>query len=266
MNLITSRHNPKYKQIIKLRERKTRESEQLFIIEGYREILRAIQSDYPIKSLFVCPKLFLGTNEKELISKIEEKNIFELDEALFEKASYRDRPDGLIAVAPMHKKSLKDLKLSDNPLIVVCESIEKPGNLGSILRSSDAAGVDAVIVCDRKTDIFNPNVVRASIGTLFSVPTVESSQSEVFEFLKKNNISMVATTPHSDKFYTESDLSRSVALLMGTEQLGLSEFWMEKADIQVKIPMHGIADSLNVASATTLVLYEARRQMSLCQI
>lgn len=261
--LITSRQNPKFKQILKLRDRKARDAEGLFLIEGYREISRALASNYPIQSLFVCPDLFLGSNEKNLIASFEKRDVFQLETSLFQKASYRDRPDGLLAIAPIKRLSLKDIKLSKNPLIVVCESIEKPGNLGSILRSSDAAGVDAVIVCDRKTDIYNPNVVRASIGTLFHVPTVEASQEDVFNFLKANDISIVATTPHTENVYTQCDLSKSLALLMGTEQLGLSKFWIENADLHVKIPMLGIADSLNVAAATTLVLYEARRQASL---
>lgn len=263
MNKISSRHNPKFKQIIKLKDKRHRESEKQFLIEGYREILRAKQARFPMSALFICPKLFLGNNEEKLLAQFDENVIFELEEDLFQKVSYRDRPDGLLAIAPTRHLTLQDLKLPENPLIVVCESIEKPGNLGSILRSSDAVGAHAVIICDKKTDIFNPNVVRASIGTLFNVPVIESTQSEVFHFLKSHRLSIVATTPHSDVLYTQSDLSKNVAILVGTEQLGLSKFWIDNADILVKIPMYGIADSLNVASAATLVLYEARRQMSM---
>ena len=145
-------------------------------------------------------------------------------------------------------------------MLVVAEAIEKPGNLGTILRSSDATGVDGLIVCDRCTDIHNPNVVRASVGTLFTIPVVEAAGEETFRWLKKNNIAIVAATPHAEKLYTEVDMNRALAIAVGTEQLGLSELWMKHADIQVRIPMHGVADSLNVATATTLLLYEALRQ------
>ncbi len=261
MSVLTSRQNPKFKQILKLREKKHRDQSNQFLIEGYREILRAVEANYPIETLFTCEDLFLGDQESKLIENFETDQVLKLHKDLFERASYRDRPDGLIAIAPIQKKKLTDLKLSKNALVVVCESIEKPGNLGSILRSSDAAGVDAVILCDKRTDMYNPNVVRASIGTLFTVPVVESSREEVLDFLKKNNLKTVATTPHTEQLYTKANLSENVAVLMGTEQLGLSDFWMKEADIQVKIPMYGLADSLNVAAATTLVLYEARRQM-----
>jgi TrmH family RNA methyltransferase len=155
---------------------------------------------------------------------------------------------------------LSDLKLKKNAFIVVAESIEKPGNLGTILRSCDAAGVDAVIVCDPTTDIHNPNVVRSSVGTLFTVPVFEATADETMAFLKKNQVAVVAGTPHAKKEFTQVDLTISVAIVVGTEQYGLSEMWMKGADIAVSIPMLGVADSLNVASATTLLLYEVVRQ------
>jgi TrmH family RNA methyltransferase len=151
-------------------------------------------------------------------------------------------------------------KKSTPPFIVVAESIEKPGNLGTILRSCDAAGVDAVIVCDPTTDIHNPNVVRSSVGTLFTQFVVESSTEETLRFLKKHGISIAAATPHAKLLFTDADFTRPVAISVGTEQIGLTDAWMREADIQVRIPMFGIADSLNVASATTLVLYEVIRQ------
>ena len=168
-----------------------------------------------------------------------------------------------MALAPQVKKSLGDLHLPEAPLLVVAESIEKPGNLGTILRSADAAGVHAVIVCDECTDINNPNVVRASIGTLFSVPVAEAGSTEAIDWMKKGGIQILAATPHAEKEYTEVDLTAPTALVMGTEQYGLSDQWMKSADLQVRIPMLGQIDSLNVASATTILLYEAVRQRRL---
>jgi TrmH family RNA methyltransferase len=171
----------------------------------------------------------------------------------------------LIAVAPQKPLSLLDMENNlktqqSAPFFVVAEAIEKPGNLGTILRSSDAVGVDGLIVCDRCTDIYNPNVVRASVGTLFTVPVVEASGVETMEWLRRNGIAILAATPSAKKEFTQVDMTKPLAIAVGTEQLGLSALWMDNADIQVKIPMCGVADSLNVAMATTLLLYEALRQ------
>jgi RNA methyltransferase, TrmH family len=259
MSSITSAQNPKIKALLHLREKKERDTTGLFLIEGYRELRRAVDSGVKFESLFTCPKLFLGTNEESLINLIKAP-AYELPDYLFEKISYRDRPDGLVAVAYQMKTSLQSLKKKSPALYVVAEAIEKPGNLGTILRSSDAVGADGVIVCDRCTDIYNPNVVRASVGTLFTLPVVEASGDEVMAWLKNNNIQIVAATPSAEVNFTEANLSGDVAIFVGTEQLGLSQKWLDAADIRVKIPMEGVADSLNVAMATTLLLYEALRQ------
>lgn len=257
---ITSGQNQKIKDVSSLRDRKARDETGLFLIEGYREVKRAANGAIPIHSLFLCPEFFLGVNEQALIDSIDAEK-YELPEHLFQKISYRDRPDGLIAVAHQMKFGLKDLIFKNKkPLIVVAESIEKPGNLGTILRSADAVGADGVIVCDRCTDIYNPNVVRASVGTLFTIPVVEASSAEAFSWLKNKKIQIVAATPDTTVEFTTADLSGPLAIVVGTEQLGLSELWMKAADTQVKIPMNGAADSLNVAMATTLLLYEALRQ------
>ena len=266
MTDITSLQNPKIKQVIHLRERHTRNQTGLFLIEGYRELLRATDGGFEVDTLFICPELFLGTNEPALIERLRKRGAIVLacSDKVFHKISYRDRPDGLIAIAPQKQGTLKDLEKifvhQPLPLFVVAEAIEKPGNLGTILRSSDAVGVDGVIVCDRCTDIFNPNVVRASVGTLFTVPTIEAEGEETLQWLKEHQIAILAATPHAEKEFTEVDLARPVAIAVGTEQIGLSERWMKQADLQVRIPMRGVADSLNVAMATTLLLYEAHRQ------
>ncbi|HSX25714.1 MAG TPA: RNA methyltransferase [Chlamydiales bacterium] len=256
---ITSLQNPRIKEAVKLRDRRAREESQQFLIEGYRELKRAVDAGRKVETLFYCPELFLGENERELIAKAGGEAL-ECTGDVFAKISYRDRPDGLLAIAPQLHLRLSDLKLPKVPFLVVAESIEKPGNLGTILRSCDAAGVHAVIVCDPTTDIHNPNVVRSSVGTLFTVPVIEANSEETVQFLKQRGIAIVAATPHAKLEYTEADLKVPVAIAVGTEQYGLSETWMK--DIAVRIPMFGVADSLNVASATTILLYEVVRQRS----
>lgn len=266
---LSSVHNPRVKETLGLRDRKDRDKSGQFLIEGYRELLRAVDSGHPIDTLFICPELFLGTNEPALIGRVRDSGarLFSCTEQVFRKLSYRDRPDGLLAVAPQQHLTLKDLekilKGKQRPFLAIAEAIEKPGNLGTILRSSDAVGLDALIVCDRCTDIHNPNVVRASVGTLFTVPVIEASGKEALAWLKERNIAILAATPSAEKEFTAVDMSGPLAIAVGTEQLGLSPLWMESADLQVKIPMNGVADSLNVAMATTLLLYEAVRQRSL---
>ncbi len=266
---ITSVHNPTVKNVLRLRNKRDRDRSQMYLIEGYRELSRAVKSGVPLQELFYCPEHFLGSNEDSLINEIRMQGVdaIEVGAAVFAKLSYRDRPDGLLAVASQTHLTLTDLdykvKKEPPPFFLIAEAIEKPGNLGSILRSSDASGVDALMVCDQCTDIFNPNVVRASVGTLFTVPVVEVGSDEAIKWLKEHQVTTVAATPSAKTLYTEADFTGPVAIAMGTEQLGLSEKWMESADIQVKIPMCGEADSLNVAAATTLMLYEVLRQRHL---
>ncbi len=262
--LITSLQNQVVKQLVKLRDRRDREETELFLIEGYRELTRAVENDITLMSVFFCPEFFLGENETALIQRAKQKNtiIYQTSSQVFEKVSYRDRPDGLLAVGKQMKRTLKDISLvkNDDPFLIVAEAIEKPGNLGTILRSADAVNVDGIIVCDRCTDIYNPNVVRASVGTLFTRPVVEASTDETLSWLRSQKITIVAATPYGEKEFTDTDLTGPVAIVVGTEQVGLSETWLSSADVQVRIPMLGAADSLNVATATTLLLYEVLRQ------
>jgi TrmH family RNA methyltransferase len=262
---LTSTQNARVKDLIHLRERRARDKEGLFLIEGYRELMRANDAKWPITEVFFCRELFLGDNEPTLLSNLQTRGakLFSCSEPVFRKMSYRDRPDGLIAIAKQQHPTLATLadKLKkSSPLFVVAESIEKPGNLGTILRTADATATDALIVCDRCTDIFNPNVVRASVGTLFTVPVVEAGGEETLQWLKQNNVAILAATPAATEEYTDVDMQGPLAIVVGTEQLGLTSMWMANADIQVRIPMLGIADSLNVAMATALMLYEALRQ------
>ena len=262
--LISSLQNERVKEVVKLRRRAHRDESRLLIIEGYRELKRALDNQHRPAALFYCADFFLGHNEPELIDRCREAgaDCFQCAPAVFQKMAYRDRPEGLLAVAPQIRRTLSDLKLSATPLILVAEAIEKPGNLGTLLRSADAAGADAVIVCDERTDIHNPNVVRASIGTLFTLPVIEAGSREALDWLRANGIRLLAATPHTDLDYTQADLKPGIAIVVGAEQVGLSSLWLEEADVKVRIPMRGQSDSLNVAAAATILLFEARRQRS----
>jgi len=259
---ITSLQNPRVKQLVKLRDRRDRDDAGLFLVEGYREVRRALEKNVRLLELYFSPEWFLGENEPALIEQARAAGaqLFELSKEAFAKCAYRDRPDGLLAVAPQWKLALADLKLSLQPFLLVVESIEKPGNLGTILRSADAAGVDGVIVCDAVTDVFNPNVVRSSTGVLFSVPIVVADSATVHAWLIEKGIRIVATTPDTPNIYTKVDLSGPLAIVMGSEQYGLSQFWLKESNLLVRIPMAGQADSLNVAMATIITLFEAVRQ------
>jgi len=263
---ITSLQNQRVKDVVKLNKRSFRDEKDLLIVEGYRELKRALENGWSPEAVYFCPSLFLGENERQLL-RVAEKigaKLFECTDPVFRKIAYRDRPEGILAVGIQVRSSWNDIhyRLPESPFIIVAESIEKPGNLGTILRSADAAGVDAVIVCDKCTDISNPNVVRASIGTLFSLPVIEAGSDEAISWLRDQSILLVAATPHAEREYTDANLSGGVAVIVGSEQYGLSERWMKEADLQVVIPMLGQADSLNVASATTILLYEVVRQQN----
>lgn len=260
--LISSLSNSRIKNVVKLRQRSHRDDTGLMIIEGYRELKRALDNGHNPVEIYHCSALYQGVNEPALLERCQKAGAvaFECDAPVFQKIAYRDRPEGLLAVAPQIRKRLDDLTLPEDPLLVVAEAIEKPGNLGTILRTADAAGAHAVLVCDRCTDVNNPNVVRASIGTIFSVPVVETTTAEALSWLSQRGIRLVATTPHTQTLYTAADLTKGTAIVLGTEQYGLSEKWLNSADVKVRIPMLGQADSLNVSAAATILLYEAVRQ------
>ena len=266
METITSLQNPRLKALAKLKKRRERDETDQFLIEGYRELKRALDAGVKVETLLFSEELFLGENEPALIEQARAggAEVLSVSAGPFSKLSYRDRPDGLMARARMMHAKLSDICFSKEkpPFLLIAEAIEKPGNLGSILRSADAAGVDGVIVCDRCTDIYNPNVVRSSVGTLFTQPVVEASSEETFAYLREHQIQVLAATPAATLEFTKASLIGPVALAVGTEQLGLSEKWLKGSDICVRIPMCGVADSLNVSAATTLLLYEVLRQRS----
>ncbi|MCS6771042.1 MAG: RNA methyltransferase [Kiritimatiellae bacterium] len=259
---ITSLQNPRLKELIRLQKRPYRDERGLVVVEGYREVKRMLDNGRAPLALFFAPEFYQGANEPEIVRRCAEAGaeLFECSREAFAKVAYRDRPEGLIALTRQVRLRLADLSLPERPLLLVAEAIEKPGNLGSLLRSADAAGVHAVIVCDRCTDIHNPNVVRSSIGTLFSLPVAEAESEETLRWLREREIRIVAATPHAEREYTEVDMTVGIAIVVGTEKFGLSEKWMSAADERARIPMFGQIDSLNVAAATTLLLYEAVRQ------
>lgn len=260
--LLTSLKNPKVKNAFALRDRKERDKQGVTLLEGYRELSRALAVSVPIHETFYCPDLFLGQNEPELLRQLAAagSEMYECSKEVLCKLAYRDRPEGLIAIATMKRKTLADIPAKSTGLYLVAETIEKPGNLGSILRSADAVGATAVIVCDKRTDLFNPNVIRASTGAIFSVPLAEATSEEALTWLRNLGIRTLAATPHTDLYHTDVDMKNGIAIVVGAEQYGLTPYWMDSADCKVLIPMLGRMDSLNVATAATILLYEAARQ------
>lgn len=265
---ISSPQNPKIKKALKLLNRKERDETGLFLIEGEREITRASETGFPIETLFFSREFFNSEEKENLVRTFKEKGKehYSLTGNVFRKLSYRENPDGLLAVARQVRRGIKDLdailKKKSDPLFIVAESLEKPGNLGTILRSCDGCGVDALILADQLTDIFNPNVVRASMGTLFSVPIIESDGESIVRYLNDKKIEIFAATPEGAAEYTQCDYTKGSAFVVGSEHSGLSKLFRERAGKKVFIPMHGIADSLNVSLAATLLMYEALRQRS----
>jgi TrmH family RNA methyltransferase len=254
---ITSVQNERVKRIIKLqRKASARREERLTVIEGAREVSRAIENGWKPVELWLCSELGIGKPQIDTA----DRECFQCSRAVFEKISYREGPDGVLAVGPLVGKTLAELKLSKNPLILVAEGLEKPGNLGALLRTADGAGADAVIVCDSATDLNNPNVIRASIGTLFYLPVAEATSEETLAFLKTKGIKILSAVPDAAAVYTGVDLAGSVAIVVGAEDTGLSDQWKKAADLNVKIPMLGKNDSLNVSVSAAILLYEAVRQ------
>lgn len=254
---ITSLQNAKIKYIVKLREdKRQRLRDQMMLVEGFDELTLALRSGLKPESLLTAPELVSRSID------VANAEITTVTRAVFEKISYRDNPDGWLGIFPIPKHTLGDLILSASPLVIVAESVEKPGNLGAILRTADAAHVDALLVCDPRVDLWNPNVIRASRGAVFTVPTVEIDSSTALAWLKSKGMRVLAATPAANELYTDVDMKGPIAITVGTEDTGLTDFWMKNADVKVKIPMLGQVNSLNVSIATALFTYEAVRQRS----
>jgi len=261
---ITSLQNDRVKDLVRLRTRRDRDRAELTLIEEPLVIERALDAGYPLQTLFLCPPR-IAPEHKELVDRLLDVVGLEcvrVNEPVMDKVSYREQAEGLLVVAPQVTRDLASLDLGQAPLLVVLEGVEKPGNLGAVLRVADGAGADGVIVCGGGTDLFNPNVLRASRGAFFSVPTVAASLDTVLEFLKSHNIASVATSPVADHRWDEIGLTGPTAIVLGTEHEGLSGDWLAQADLTVGIPMLGRGDSLNVSTSAAVLLYEAVRQRS----
>jgi TrmH family RNA methyltransferase len=256
--VITSTHNPKIKSLISLEKPRERRKQQLFIIEGKKEIGLALKADYRIGNLFYCVDIFPETDLKSL--GIENKFLVPVTQEVYDKIAVRENSGGVIAVAEMKVHRLDEIKLSPSPLVLVLESVEKPGNLGAILRTADAAGLDAVIVCDLQTDFYNPNVIRSSLGCVFTVPIASATSEETITWLTKNNINIYCTYLKASKPYYDVDFRQPGAIVMGTEATGLSDAWVKSANANIIIPMQGAIDSINVSNAAAVIVFEAIRQ------
>ncbi|MBL8061687.1 MAG: RNA methyltransferase [Anaerolineales bacterium] len=252
---IVSLQNPRVKHIVKLREdKKQRQRDGLILVEGYDELTLALASGFKPQTLLTAPELASQT------LSVPHAETLTVSRAVFQKISYRENPDGWLGLFPMPTPSLESLILPKIPLVIVAESVEKPGNLGAILRTADAAHADAVLVCDPRVDLWNPNVIRASRGAVFAVPVVEVESPRALAWLRSGGMRILAATPSADKMYTEVNLTDSLAIVVGTEDEGLTDYWMNHADIRVKIPMMGRVNSLNVSVSTAILIYEAIRQ------
>lgn len=260
MERITSLQNPKIKNIVKLGKAKERREQNLFILEGARELSLALFSGYIIDSIFICPELFSKSEYPEVLDNVHGDLKTEVTEQVFQKIAYREGSDGILALMKPKSHHLSDLKLKENPFIIILEAVEKPGNLGAILRTADAAQVDAVIICDPLTDVYNPNVIRSSVGCIFSIQTAVCTSEEALIWTKQNNIKTFAAELKASQWYHETDYTSPSAIVMGTEADGLTDFWLQNADTRIKIPMRGRSDSLNVSVSTAVITFEAMKQ------
>jgi len=260
---ITSTKNPKIKQVMLLQKPRERQEQNLFLIEGLKEIERAYLSGYAFESLFFVSEL--ADNKVVLKYRHKAGEAFAISEELFEKMTYRGNSGGILVTARPKQHDLTALKIRGNPLILVLESVEKPGNLGAILRTADAAGVDAVIVCDSQTDIYNPNVVRSSVGCLFTVPVAVAGSLAAIDFLKQQQIAIFCAALSASVPYDTIDFAQPSAIVLGTEATGLTDVWLQASHQNIIIPMLGIADSLNVSTSAAIITFEALRQRGLKQ-
>ena len=289
--LITSAHNPKVKRLLALqKDSSLRRESGLFVVEGRREIERCVAAGFRVDTLFICPMLVSSAGDGIPLPKnvatrplprkrgplplmeprvatvfgerypVTSRCTIEVSEEVYDKIAYRGGTEGMIAEVFTKTLSLEELSLPENPLVMVLESVEKPGNLGAVLRSADAAGAHALLVCDPLTDIFNPNVIRASTGTVFTVPTVACTSREAISWLKRNGIRILTAQLQDSSLYYDCDMRGGTALVMGTESTGLSQAWREAASAHIRIPMLGTADSLNVSVSAAILLFEAVRQ------
>ena len=253
---ITSARNPKIKALLTLQEKsKARREEGLFIVEGRRELEHCAAAGFRIRSLFICPAI-----AGDILAELPDADVFEVSEEVYRKIAYREGTEGIVAEVYAKERRLEDIVLSEHPLVVVLESVEKPGNLGAVLRSADAAGADAVIICDPATDLYNPNLIRASVGSVFTRQVAVATSEETIAWLRAHDIAILTAQLQDSEWYYDTDMRRGTALVMGTEATGLTAVWRKAADSHIRIPMLGRLDSLNVSVSAAILLFEAVRQ------
>ncbi len=264
MKNITSPHNPRLKAAMRLKTSRGRKIQRRIIIFGYRELHRAVQSGIKILEVFMDgPRV--TAEQFEWLESLQNPTtiVYELPSKLFAKLKYGERHDGLVAVAQRPKLDLAKLKLAEDPLVIVLEAVEKPGNIGAILRSADGAGASAMILAEPQCDPFHPNCIRSSLGTVFSMPLASATNQEIGHWCRAHDMQIICASDRSPKDYTSVDWTKATAIVFGNEAVGLSDFWFASPNAQaVSIPMNGVADSLNVSVAAGIMLYEARRQRS----
>ena len=282
---ITSAQNPKIKELLALQEKsRLRRERGLFVVEGRRELAHCVEAGFTVDTVFVCPEIFgdrsgmtadgtavgaalqaafperVHTSAACKAVRTAEPRIVEVTPELYGKIAYRGGTEGIVAEVRVRERNLQDLVLPAHPLIIVLESVEKPGNLGAVLRSADAAGADAVIVCDPLTDLFNPNLIRASLGGIFTVPCVATDSPSAIAWLKRQGIRILTAQLQDSVWYYDSDMTCGTAIVVGTESTGLTEQWRQAADAHIRIPMLGQLDSLNASVSAAILLFEAVRQ------
>jgi len=266
MERITSPQNPKIKNLKKLEKAGERREQNLILIEGLRETVLAHRAGYEIDSLFVCEEILKTEGDyslKEIVTGHRSPVAYSISKAVYDSLAYRETTEGVIATAKPKNLSLQNLSLKQNALVLVIEAVEKPGNLGAMLRTADAAGVDAVIICDGKTDVYNPNAIRSSVGTVFTKQIAVCETKDAIEFLKNKNITTYAAELGATKFHYQQNFKTATAFVVGTEATGLSAEWITGADEKIKIPMLGQIDSMNVSVSAGILLFEAVRQRQL---
>lgn len=261
---ITSPSNPRAKAAAKLRNSRHRAEQARFLIDGVREIGRALQGGISIDEVFVFEEQCRGVEAKQLLARLDKAcpSRFEVSRSVYDVLAYGSRMEGIVAVGQIPKRSLADLRLPDRPLVAVLEGVEKPGNVGAVLRSADGAGVSAVIVADGGSDLFNPNVIRSSMGTVFTMPICTASSAEAIAWLRERRLAIYAARVDASIDYTASDFAGGCAIVLGSEAEGLTSTWRGPDITAVRLPMLGLADSLNVSAAAAVLFYEAIRQRS----
>ncbi len=259
---ITSTKNQLIKKIIQLQEKsRNRKKEGLFVIEGVREISLAIKGNYILKTVLFCEEIISFSAVKELITKKEDIDFIQIPLDVYQKISHRKTTEGIIAIAKYKNLVISNLKINNPPLILVAEAPEKPGNIGALLRTADAANIDAVLIANPKTDLFNPNIIRSSVGCIFTTQIATGSTEEIIRFLKENNINIYgAALLNNSVPYTNIDYTKPTAIVVGTEATGLSNTWLRNTTKNIIIPMQGEIDSLNVSVSAAILIFEAKRQ------